>query len=272
MTKKVLVAVSGGVDSSVAALLLKQQGYEVVCAHMKLWVDVDNDFDAKNIKACEEICRVLEVPFEVLDLDRHFRETIIDYFVDEYGAGRTPNPCVKCNKEIKWSMFLKRADELGCDFIATGHYTSVVWLNNGRWAIKKGADPSRDQSYVLWRLGQDDLARTLTPLGGRIKTEVRQIAREHGLPSAEKSESREICFIPDDNYGRFLSEYTNREGAAFAPGEIIHEDGRVLGEHKGLAFYTIGQRKGMGIAYPTPLYVKTIDTANNRIIVGDNAA
>ena len=272
MAKKVLAAVSGGVDSSVAALLLKQQGYEVICAHMKLWVDVENAFDAKNIEACEEICRVLETPFEVLDLAGAFRETVIDYFVGEYRAGRTPNPCVKCNKEIKWSMFLKRADELGCEFIATGHYTDIVKLDNGRRAIKKGADPTRDQSYVLWRLGQEDLARTLTPLGGRLKTDVRRIAREYGLPSADKSESREICFIPDDDYGRFLSEYTDREGAAFAPGEIVHEDGRVLGEHKGLAFYTIGQRRGMGIAHPTPLYVKRIDTARNRLIVGDNDA
>jgi len=270
MAKKVLVAISGGVDSSVAALLLKEQGYDVTCAHMKLWVDVDNNFDTKNIAACEEICDILELPFQVLDLAGQFRDTIINYFVKEYQSGRTPNPCVKCNKEIKWSMFLQKADELGCDYIATGHYTDIVKFDNGRWAILKGADPTRDQSYVLWRLGQKDLTRTLTPLGGRIKTDVRQIARERNLPTADKSESREICFIPDDDYGRFLREYTHHEGPAFVPGEIVHVDGRVLGEHKGLAFYTIGQRRGMGIAHATPLYVKTIDTANNRIIVGDN--
>ena len=191
------MAVSGGVDSSVAALLLKQQGYEVFCAHMKLWVDVDNDFDTKNITACEEICGVLEVPFQVLDLAEQFKDSVIDYFVEEYKSGRTPNPCVKCNKEIKWSMFLQKADELDCDFIATGHYTDIIHLDNDRWAIRKGADSSRDQSYVLWRLGQEDLARTLTPLGGKIKTDVRQIARDHG-----PAERRQIRVARDLFYPR----------------------------------------------------------------------
>jgi len=270
MPKKVLIAISGGVDSSTAALLLKQQGYEVVCVHMKLWVDVDNAYNEKSIAACRELCEFLGAPFHVLDLSENFKNSIIEYFVAEYKAGRTPNPCVKCNREIKWAEFLKKADELGCDFIATGHYVRVERLDNGRWTILKGLDDTRDQSYVLWRLTQADLARTITPLGDKIKTDVRQIARENKLPTAEKSESREICFIPDDDYNRFLREYGQKEGFTFEPGEVVHEDGRVLGRHKGVAFYTVGQRKGMGISHPTPLYVKKIDVANNRIIVGDN--
>jgi tRNA-specific 2-thiouridylase len=270
MAKKVLVAISGGVDSSTAALLLKEEGYDVVCAHMKLWVDVDNAYNEKSIAACREICEFLEVPFHVLDLSENFKNSIIDYFVAEYRTGRTPNPCVKCNREIKWTEFLKKADELGCNYIATGHYVRIERLDSGRWAIKKGRDDSRDQSYVLWRLTQTDLARTLTPLGEKLKTDVRQIARERGLPTAEKSESREICFIPDDDYNRFLREYGQKENLAFEPGEVVHEDGRVLGQHKGVAFYTIGQRRGMGISNPTPLYVKKIDVAHNRIIVGED--
>ncbi|MBN1212428.1 MAG: tRNA 2-thiouridine(34) synthase MnmA, partial [candidate division Zixibacteria bacterium] len=160
--------------------------------------------------------------------------------------------------------------ELGCDYIATGHYVRVERLNNDRWAIRKGLDNTRDQSYVLWRLTQSDLARTITPLGDKLKSDIRQYARKHNLPTAEKMESREICFIPDDDYNRFLREYGHKEGTAFEPGEVVHEDGRVLGKHKGVAFYTVGQRKGMGISHPTPLYVKKIDVANNRIIVGDN--
>lgn len=270
MSKKVLVAISGGVDSSTAALLLKKQGYEVMCAHMKLWVDVDNSVVKDSVAACPMICDFLEVPFFLIDLSQQFKSSIIEYFVDEYKAGRTPNPCVKCNKEIKWTAFIKKADELGCDYIATGHYVRIELLEGGRWTVKKGLDNTRDQSYMLWRLSQSDLTRTLTPLGTYLKKDIREIARKNNLPTAEKNESREICFIPDENYNRFLYEYEQKQGRRFEEGDIVHEDGRILGRHRGIPYYTIGQRRGMGIAHPTPLYVKKIDIVNNRIIVGDN--
>jgi tRNA-specific 2-thiouridylase len=271
---------SGGVDSSVAALMLKDQGYEVIGAHMKLWdyVDVGGDIardgrccSLDSITDCRFVCDRIDAPFYVLNLSESFQHEVIDNFVAEYRAGRTPNPCVRCNSEIKWDAFLNKADELGCDFIATGHYSFVERGDNNRWHIRKGVDGTRDQSYVLWGLSQAALARTLMPLGGLLKSLVREIARKHNLKTADKAESREICFVADDDYHRFLLEYGEKQNVQFQPGEIVHVDGRVLGEHRGTEFFTIGQRKGLGGGHPTPLYVQSIDADMRRVIVGDDA-
>lgn len=278
MAKRVLVAMSGGVDSSVAAFLLAKEGHEVVGAHMKLWdyVEVGGDIykDGRcctidSITDCRLVCDAIGAPFYVLNLSGPFKEKVIGNFVAEYRAGRTPNPCVICNTDIKWSAFLHKAAELGCEAVATGHYAYVEQNTQGRWQIRKGLDGTRDQSYVLWGVTQEALAQTITPLAGLRKSEVRELARGHNLRTAEKAESREICFVADNDYRRFLTEYEQKQGRGFEAGEIVHTDGTVLGRHAGTAFFTIGQRKGLGLSHPTPLYVQAIEVARRRVIVGD---
>jgi len=283
MGKKVLVAMSGGVDSSVAALLLTEQGYEVVGAHMKLWdyVDVGGDIykDGRcctidSITDCRLVCDKIGAPFYVLNMSGKFRETVIENFVSEYRAGRTPNPCVACNSDIKWNAFLQKAREVGCDYIATGHYSFIEQGDNGRWRIRKGIDATRDQSYVLWGVTQEALAMTLMPLGGLLKKEVREIAEKHGLRTAKKPESREICFVSDNDYRRFLREWEEKHDLGQQTGEIVHEDGTVLGSHDGTTNFTVGQRHGLGLKHPaaSPLYVQRIDSTSHRVIVGDNSS
>jgi len=271
----VMVAMSGGVDSSVALLRLKQEGFRVSGATMKLWdyEDVGGNAahqgccDLNSINDARAVCDALDVPHYVFDFTKGFRETIIGNFVDEYLNGRTPNPCVLCNSLIKWEMFLSQATALGHDAIATGHYARTGRDDTvDRFYLKRGVDPTRDQSYALWGLSQNSLRRTFFPLGDITKKDTRRIAAEAGLKTARVAESREICFVADDDYERFIREYSAEK---IATGEIVDESGRVIGAHKGIPFYTVGQRRGLGIAHPTPLYVKRIDVASGRIVVGE---
>ncbi len=242
---------------------------------MKLWDYGDVGGDSRRQGCCDldainnarAVCDGLDVSHYVIDFTSQFRDTVIKDFIDEYRAGRTPNPCVLCNTEIKWDMFLARARELGFEAIATGHYARTgVDEDTGRYWLKRGTDPTRDQSYALWGVSQEALGRTVLPMGEITKREARRIAVDAGLKTARVAESMEICFVADNNYGRFIREYTGEE---IPRGDIIDETGNVIGRHKGTPFYTIGQRRGLGIAHPTPLYVKEIDPENNRIVVGE---
>lgn len=275
---KVLVAMSGGIDSTVAALLLHQEGYEVVGITMKTWDYAASGGSKKETGCCnldsfnDARQAAVEHGFAhyILDIRDEFGDFVIDNFVEEYLAGRTPNPCVLCNTHIKWRALLKRADALGCDFIATGHYAKIRQHDNGRYVISKAIDETKDQSYVLWGLQQDLLSRTLLPLGGFRKTAIRQMAHDFGYPAlAKKSESYEICFVPDNDYRGFLKRNVAGLEEKVAGGLFINQQGRVLGKHKGYPFYTIGQRKGLDIALGKPAFVTQIDPATNTVTLGD---
>ncbi len=268
---RVAVALSGGVDSAVACALLVEQGYEVVGLMMRLWAEAATDRSALNrccsLEAVEDaraISRHLDIPFYVLNYEAPFLEQVVGPFVVEYARGRTPNPCLACNRHLKFGLLLARALALDARYLATGHYARVEEAG-GTIRLLRGRDHSKDQSYALYMLGQDELRHTLLPVGGLRKQEVRHIASRMGLPVAAKPESQEICFIPDEDYRRFLKQ---RIPQAFRPGPIVDRAGCVLGEHTGLPCYTIGQRKGLGIAAPGPLYVLEIDVARNALVVG----
>ncbi|MDT8308354.1 MAG: tRNA 2-thiouridine(34) synthase MnmA [Bacteroidales bacterium] len=273
---RVLMAMSGGVDSSVAAILLLEQGYELVGITMKVW-DYSQSGGTKQETGCCSLdaindARLLAVklgfPHYVVDLREPFKEHIISGFIDEYMNGRTPNPCVLCNSFIKWDALLKKADQLNCDFIATGHYANIRKENN-RYLLARGIDPKKDQSYMLWMLSQQNLARTILPLGNYTKHDTRLIAEKYGfLFLTEKRESFEICFIPDNDYRAFLTRNVKNIENVAGEGPFLNSDDQVVGYHKGYPFYTIGQRKGLNIAMGEPVYVYKIDPESNSIYVG----
>lgn len=269
---------SGGIDSTVTALMLHHQGYEVVGITMKTWDYAASGGSKKETGCCNldsfNDARMAAVqhgfPHYILDIRDEFGSFVVDNFVDEYLAGRTPNPCVLCNTHIKWRALLKRADALGCDFIATGHYASVRQHDNGRFVVSRGTDETKDQSYVLWGLQQDLLSRTLLPLGTYRKTEIRQMALDFGYPElAKKAESYEICFVPDNDYRGFLKRKVDGLEEKVAGGLFVDKHGNILGQHKGYPFYTIGQRKGLDIALGKPAYVTAIDPDTNTVVLGD---
>jgi tRNA-specific 2-thiouridylase len=275
---KVLVAMSGGIDSTVAALMLHQQGYEVVGITMKTWDYASSGGGKKETGCCNldsfNDARAAAVqhgfPHFILDIRDEFGDFVIDNFVEEYLAGRTPNPCVMCNTHIKWRALLKRADALDCEFIATGHYANVHQHNNGRFYISKGLDETKDQSYVLWGLQQDLLRRTLLPLGKYRKTEIRQMAEDFGYPElAKKAESYEICFVPDNDYRGFLKRRVDGIEEKLFNGNFVDKSGRIVGKHRGYPFYTIGQRKGLEVSFGKPVFVTEIIPETNTVVLGD---
>ncbi len=278
MSKKgrVLLAMSGGIDSSLAGVLLHEQGYEVIGMTMKTWdyassggtkketgcCSLDSINDARNIAVSHGF------PHYILDIRDEFGDYVINYFTKEYLSGRTPNPCVLCNTHIKWDALLKRADKLGCDYLATGHYARVRY-ENGRYIISKGRDKIKDQSYALWGVSQESLSRTIFPLGDLTKEEIKRMARERGFTElVEKSESYEICFVPDNDYRGFLKRRVKGLEEKVKGGEFVLEDGTVVGRHEGYPFYTVGQRKGLGIALGYPAYVIEIQKDKNRVVLG----
>lgn len=271
--KKVMVAMSGGVDSSVAAALLKQQGWQVTGITIKLWpkyIEPEAEGGCCSLSAVEDARRVankLDIPYYVLNMQAEFQQTVIDPFVDEYARGRTPNPCIQCNKAIKFGLLLDKADQLGMDFVATGHYARVQKGADGQYRLYRAADPDKDQSYTLYVLGQHQLRRIIFPLGEYSKEQVRTLAKEMGLAVATKPESQEICFIPDDDYKAFLVEHA---GLPPRPGPIVDTAGNELGRHSGVFNFTIGQRKGLGLAVGRPLYVVDIRPETNTVVVGEN--
>jgi len=275
---------SGGVDSSLAAFLLDQEGYQVVGISMTLWdfsqVGGDHHPDGRccsleSLNDARAVCQKMGIPHYVVDIQDDFKNKVISNFVAEYSRGRTPNPCVVCNMKIKWQSLWRKADSLGASFLSTGHYARTRYDGRtGRFLLLKGVDSTRDQSYALWGLSQEDLRRTLFPLGDMTKKEVRALAREHNLKVAEREESQEICFVTDDDYPRFIREW-KKEKESFpdgeiSPGPILSMRGEKLGEHKGIPFYTVGQRRGLGIARAKPLYVVRIEPEENAIYVGEN--
>ncbi|MEA5084281.1 MAG: tRNA 2-thiouridine(34) synthase MnmA [Lachnospiraceae bacterium] len=273
---KVVVGMSGGVDSSVTAYLLKQEGYEVIGATMQIWQDEPvepEDGGCCGLSAVDDARRVanmLDIPYYVMNFKNEFKCTVIDYFVDEYLHGRTPNPCIACNRYVKWQALLNRSMEIGADYIATGHYAKIeVFPKTGRYTLRMSDAKAKDQTYVLYNLTQEQLKKTLMPIGEYNKDEVRKIAEEIGLRVANKPDSMEICFIPDDDYGKFIEENSDKK---ISQGNFVDMDGKILGRHKGIVYYTVGQRKGLGIAFGKPMFVYEIRPKTNEVVLCENSS
>lgn len=270
---KVVVGMSGGVDSSVAAYLLKQQGYEVIGVTMQIWQDAERIVEEENggccgLSAVEDARRVaaqLEIPYYVMNFKDSFQKNVVDYFVEEYLNGRTPNPCIACNRYVKWESLLQRSLSIGADYIATGHYARIVKLPNGRYTLRKSATLAKDQTYALYNLTQEQLQRTLMPVGEYSKEEIRKIAEDIQLQVANKPDSQDICFVPDGDYASFIEKTAGKQ---VQKGNFVTVDGTVLGEHKGIIHYTVGQRKGLGLALGYPAFVLEIRPETNEVVIG----
>ena len=262
MKKKILLGMSGGVDSSVSAVVLQEQGYEVIGATMKLWEDTE-----KAIEDAKKVCKKLGIEHHVIDCTEKFRCHVINKFISEYENAKTPNPCVECNRYLKFGAFYEKAKELGCEYIATGHYAKTEYSEKyKRYVLKKSDEEKKDQTYFLYYIPKEEIEYIIFPLQNRTsKEETRKIAEKNNLEVAQKKDSQEICFIPDNDYQKFLQKYSSQKPKV---GNIVLKDGTVLGKHNGLINYTIGQRKGLGISYKEPLYVIKLDIQKNQVIVG----
>ncbi len=267
---KVVVAMSGGVDSSVAAALLKQQGYDVIGMMLRLWSEPGKEDSNRcctpdSMALARRVAAKLDIPFYVVDAKEVFRETVVQYFLDGYARGETPNPCLLCNRQIRWTFLLDHALALGADFMATGHYVRRRTTDDGRQALLRAVDHMKDQSYVLHVLSQEKLVKALFPIGDYTKPEIRKIAESFGLPTASRHDSQDLCFLAGDDYRNFIQR---NAAQMLKPGQIVTREGKVVGEHNGLANYTIGQRKGLGVASSVPLYVLSKNATSNTLIVG----
>lgn len=271
--KKVVVGMSGGVDSSVAAWLLKKQGYDVIGVTMQIWQDEEEAAMEEHGGCCglsavddaRRVAAALDIPYYVMNFKKEFKENVIDYFIDDYLHGRTPNPCIACNRYVKWESLLKRSLDIGAEYIATGHYARVERLSNGRYAIRNSATAAKDQTYALYNLTQDQLSKTLMPVGEYTKDQIRAMADEIGLLVAHKPDSQDICFVPDGDYASFIENTTDQ---VLQTGDFVTPEGKILGKHKGIIHYTVGQRKGLGLALGYPAFVLEIRPETNEVVIG----
>ena len=273
--KKVVVGMSGGVDSSVAAYLLLKAGYDVIGVTMQIWQDEDLEVQSANSGCCglsavddaRRVSNKLEIPYYVMNFKEEFKTSVIKYFVEEYQQGSTPNPCIACNRYVKWESLLNRSLSIGADYIATGHYAKVTQLENGRYTLQTSVTAEKDQTYALYNLTQDQLSRTLMPVGDYTKDEIREMAKEIDLRVHNKPDSQEICFIPDNNYSKFITDYTKEE---VKEGNFVNSDGEIIGRHKGIINYTIGQRRGLNLSMGHPVFVLAIRPETNEVVIGNS--